>query len=58
MIKEVEEITNTNYNGDYEKALEELLDAYNNLKEEFEDYKKQEEIKDPYEFYGVNRSDF
>lgn len=58
MIKEVEKITGTNYDGDYEWALEELLDAYNELKEEFEDYKEQEEIKDPYDFYGVSRSDF
>ena len=58
MIEEVEKITNTEYNGDYESALSDLLDEYNELKQEFEDYKNQDEIKDVYDYYGVNRSDF
>lgn len=58
MIEEVEKIMNTEYNGDYENALSDLLDEYNELKQEFEDYKNQEEIKDVYDYYGVNRSDF
>ena len=58
MIEEVEKITNTEYNGDYESALSDLLDAYNELKQEFEDYKNQDEIKDVYDYYGVSRSDF
>ena len=58
MIEEVEKITNTEYNGDYEIALSDLLDEYNELKQEFEDYKNQDEIKDVYDYYGVSRSDF
>ena len=58
MIEEVEKITNTEYHGDYESALSDLLDAYNELKQEFEDYKNQDKIENPYQYYGVSRSDF
>ena len=58
MIEEVEKITNTEYNGDYESALSDLLDAYNELKQEFEDYKNKDKIENPYQYYGVSRSDF
>ena len=58
MIEEVEKITNINYDDNYEDALEDLLGEYYKLKEEFENYKEQEEIKDEYDYYGVSRSDF
>ena len=41
-LEEVEKITNTEYNGDYESALSDLLDAYNELKQKiFYFYQKQ-----------------
>lgn len=72
MLNKVQEATWTNYEieGNYIKAdnlivaLEDLMTAYEGLKEERDDLKRdlEENYKpiddDPYEFYGVSRNDF
>lgn len=72
MLNKVQEATWTSYEieGNYIKAdnllvaLEDLITTYEALEEQYDDLKRdleenyEEKNVDPYEFYGVSRSDF